>query len=77
MPKISYSEPTRHSSSPLQALWSPTGDPDAVPEEKLLGYSQSHLSPGLTFTLEMDNLFLQHTALDNLLLQHTAFLSAP
>lgn len=50
---------------------------NAVPEEKLLGYSQSHLSPGLTFTLEMDNLFLQHTALDNLLLQHTAFLSAP
>lgn len=34
---------------------------NAVPEEKLLGYSQPHLSRGFTFTLELDNLFLQHT----------------
>lgn len=35
---------------------------NAVLEEKLLEYSQPYLSPGLTFTLELDNLFMQHTA---------------
>lgn len=35
----------------------------AVPQEKLLEYPQPHLSPGLTLTLELDNLFVQHTAL--------------